>query len=428
MKTFKSIFLIGLASLFAASGFLAYEYDHWLNSEKQPLVYDKRLFFGKPNAIPQKTLEERVAEARERSQNRKGVYMTAAVANDRGAAGTRLRNNIIDLIRATELNAIVINVKEASGLEIGENTKSFVEELKKEDIWTIARFTVMRDDSQVTKHPGWYLRRKNTGAVWRDNHKHAWLDPIHPEARNYNIGLAKRTIDLGFDEIQFDYVRFASDGDIGNAAYPTYNSKTDGPKYEAMEKFFRYLRDELKTYKPEIILSADAFGYIATSGNDFGIGQRLEDMRDNFDYISLMVYPSHYYSGFYMAANPERKLPEIHYPYYTANIINAVSNKPYDVVYRSIVFAEDFLAGKLSAATTTPEAKIPTAEKAKFRPFLQAFNLYADTKRGIRYDAAKVRLQIQAAEDAGASGWLLWNPANVYPADALRKDGENYSR
>lgn len=425
MKIFSVKFLIGLTITLAA-GFLAYDYG--LNSEQQPFVIDKRLFFGEPNAIPQKTLEERIAEARERSQNRKGVYMTSTVANDLGAAGTRLRNNILDLIRATELNAIVIDVKEASGLEIGENTKNFVEELKKEDIWTIARFTVMRDDSQVSKHKNWYLYRKNTGAVWRDNHNHAWFDPIHPEAKNYTVGLAKKIIDLGFDEIQFDYIRFPSDGDVGNATYPSYNPKTDGPKYKAMGKFFRYLRDELKDYKPEIILSADAFGYIATSGNDFEIGQRLEDIRDNFDYISLMVYPSHYYSGLYMAANPDRGLPEINYPYYTANIINAVSNKPYDVVYRSIVFAEDFLKGKLSAATTTtvtPE-ELKSAQKAKSRPFLQAFDLYADTKRGIRYDAAKVRAQIKAAEDAGASGWLLWNPANVYPADALRKDDKKF--
>lgn len=433
MRLLSAGTFVGLA-LALAGGFLAYDYLR--APVLQPASRAARgLVAGdaqrSESTVLQKTVEERIVEAHLRSQNRRGVYMTAAVANDRGSAGTRLRNRILDLIRATELNAVVIDVKEAFGMETSKNLAPLVAELKKEDIWTIARFTVMRDNSQVLLHPDWYLYRKDTGEVWRDNHKHAWFDPARPEVQQYTADLVKKIIDIGFDEIQFDYIRFPSDGDIQHSAYPFYNPKLHGPKYKVMAGFFKHLHDELKSYKPEIILSVDLFGYVASRGNDFGVGQRLEDLKNNFDYISFMVYPSHYYSGFYMAADAERGLPEVYYPYRNASTTNVVSNKPYEVVHRSIIFAEDFLAGKFNkknASSTTATTTISEITKdakvsnVRFRPFLQAFDLRADTKRGIYYDTEKIRAQIQAAEDAGASGWLLWNPSNVYDVDALRAE------
>lgn len=442
MRLLSAGMFVGLA-LVLAGGFLAYDFVR--EPALQPSSVLRNGEVARENIELEKTPEERIADAYERSQNRKAVYMTAAVANDRGVAGTRLRNSVLQLIRDTELNAVVIDVKEAPGMQTGKNLAPFIAELKKEDIWTIARFTVMRDNSQVAAHLDWYLHRKDTGEIWRDNHKHAWFDPARPEMQQYTAELAKKIIDLGFDEIQFDYIRFPSDGDIQKTAYPFYNPKLHGQKHKVMAGFFKYLHDELKMYKPEIILSVDLFGYVASRGNDFGVGQRLEDLKDNFDYISFMVYPSHYYSGFYMAADAERGLPEVYYPYRAASPVrdsisngasatNVVSNNPYEVVHRSILFAEDFLAGKFSrAATTTVMATssqivLSSADGApslpqhrvRFRPFLQDFDLAADTKRGIYYDAQKVRAQIQAAEDAGASGWILWNPSNVYHREALR--------
>ncbi|MDO8601041.1 MAG: putative glycoside hydrolase [bacterium] len=439
MKLLSAGTFVGIALAFAG-GFLAYDYYRVpVPVEHAGLTAGEMAQNGEEPVPEEKTLEERIAEAYERSQNRKGVYMTSAVANDRGTAGTRLRNSLLTLIRGTELNAVVIDVKEAPGLEVGKNMALLVAELKKEDIWTIARFTVMRDNSQAAAHPDWYLYRKDTHEVWRDNHKHAWFDPARPEVQNYTAETAKKIIDIGFDEIQFDYIRFPSDGDIQNSAYPFYNSKLHGPKYKVMAGFFKHLHDELKTYKPEIILSVDLFGYVASRGNDFGVGQRLEDLKDNFDYISFMVYASHYYSGFYMEADAVRGLPKIYYPYRSATTSIVVSNHPYEVVHRSIIFAEDFLAGKFKKATTTANTATSSvvssvsdspisssvsdssSHRVRFRPFLQDFNLGADTKRGIYYDTEKVRAQIDAAEDAGASGWILWNPSNVYHADALKK-------
>ncbi|MDP3727488.1 MAG: putative glycoside hydrolase, partial [bacterium] len=145
----------------------------------------------------------------------------------------------------------------------------------------------------------------------------------------------------------------------------------------------------------------------------------------------LMVYPSHYYAGFQVAADPKRNLPPLYYPYQSTNIADVAPNRPYDVVHRSLLIAGDVLAGRATStptgpaasgiATTTPQhMPVPMQKTAKLRPWLQDFDLSVDTARGIHYDAKKVRAQIDAAEDAGASGWLLWSPTNIYTKEALR--------
>src|SRR3989338_1687383 len=349
---------------------------------------------------PAKTLEERIAEARARSANAKGVYMTSAVANDRGRAATKLREDILRLLDETELNAVVIDIKETSdGLIITETLRELVRNLHGRGAWVIARQAVFKDDSQEKAHPDWYLKWPD-GRIWRDNRKGSWLDPAHREVWNYEVRVAKQAVDAGFDEVQLDYVRFPSDGDVKNIVYPVYRSK-EQKRYDVLRAFFEYFNREMKTYKPEVMLSADLFGYVAINHQDLGIGQRLEDIGANFDYISLMVYPSHYYAGFQVAADPERNLPALAYPYRAKNVAIIAPNQPFDVVYRSMLIASDFLAGKQASTTngtetnatsTSPAAETPRSA-AKMRPWLQDFNLGADTKRGVVYDAAKVRAQ-----------------------------------
>src|SRR3989344_5270997 len=396
----------------------------------------------------QKTTEERIAEAQERSSNVRGVYLAGGVAVDQGRGSTKIRDKVKELIRTTELNGVVIDVKEVDGLFLGENMKKTVKDFHDQGVWVIARLVVFRDLGGIKAHSVSYLKLKD-GTIWKDNRGGAWLDPADPRAWAYIADVAKRSIDQGFDEIQFDYIRFPSDGDLSKAAYPVYDYKT--PRYVYMKKFFTYLNKELKAHKPDIIISADLFGYVATASSDLSIGQRLADIGDSFDYISFMVYPSHYYAGFEMSADPARALPYIKYPYKSSNIKEVVSNHPYEVVYRSLLRARDFLDGKISngtknlkvsqstttaavststnilltgsnVASTTPSLRI---SRARFRPWLQDFNLGADTKRGIFYDAEKVRAQIKAAEDSGSSGWLLWNASNIYTESALRKESES---
>ncbi|MFY9461894.1 MAG: putative glycoside hydrolase [Candidatus Sungiibacteriota bacterium] len=389
----------------------------------------------------EKMLEERVKEARERAEHAKGVYMTAVVANDNGRAATKLRNDIIRLLETTELNAVVIDIKETDGTFLPESLEGFIAELHQKNIWVIARLVAFNDTVAAKARPAMALKRAN-GKLWLDNKGHAWLDPASPDAQQYLVEVAKKVIDYGFDEIQFDYIRFPSDGDVKNIVYPVFKSK-EQQKYDALRGFFQYANQELKAYKPEVILSADLFGYVAIQKSDLGVGQRMEDLGDSFDYISFMVYPSHYYNGFYIDADKDRGLTALAYPYRSKNIAIVSSNQPYDVVYRSLLISQDFLAGKdvFNKATSTPAPSVQNSDKsvgaanpnaeppelrprsrAKLRPWLQDFDLGADTARGIYYDAKKVRAQIDAAEAAGASGWLLWNPSNVYTESALKKD------
>ena len=287
------------------------------------------------------------------------------------------------------------------------------------------------------------------------------MDPASIEARLYILNYSKLMIELGFDELQYDYIRFPSDGNIADIVYPVYKAKYES-KYAVLKSFFEYLNKNLKEYKPQIILSADLFGYVATRASDLGIGQRMEDIGHNFDYISFMLYPSHFYSGFEVGEDKERGLPSVYFPYRSKTITDVVSNHPYEVVHRSLLIAMDVLSGKISTSslsgakpapkpqkTATPKsaagvAAIIAAENAqkqedtepesiapinvlsnsRLRPWLQDFDLGADTSRGIKYDVKKVRAQIDAAEDAGASGWLLWNPSNVYTVEALKKDND----
>ncbi|MBI2054559.1 MAG: hypothetical protein HYT39_00450 [Candidatus Sungbacteria bacterium] len=370
---------------------------------------------------PQKTVEERVAEAKAHSQNVKGLYVTAAVANDQGRPASHLRNEILRLADTTEINAVVIDVKETQGPEMTSNLKPFLDVLKSKNIWRIARVATFRDNSKIATHPEYYLKRAD-GKIWRDDKGNAWMDPMATGTRNYILDFSQRVIDRGFDELQFDYVRFPSDGDTKTIVYPAYDKKVmDKPT--ALKSFFAFLHDNLKSYKPEIILSGDLFGYVAIEKEDFGVGQRLEDVGASFDYISPMLYPSHFYSGFYAAKDVYRNLPSLYFPYRGSPTSTLVSARPFDVVYRSLFMAQDILAGRDSATTSTSSlAVVSEKPQALLRPWLQDFDLGVDTSRGIYYDMNAVRAQIDAAERAGSSGWLLWSPDNVYTEAALRKE------
>lgn len=396
----------------------------------------------------QKTPEELFREAFERSRNIKGLYMTADVANDFGAGAVSLRDQLIETAKTTEINGFVIDVKETCGADYNERRiRELIDTLHQNDIWAIARIVVFKDASQRNVHPEWYLTRdapipvKNEcwrkehltaeasdgGApdtiFWRDRRGGYWLDPAHPEARRYIADFSKKMIDLGFDELQFDYVRFPSDGDVENAIYPVWDGAT--PKYLVMKSFFEFLNRELKKYKPNIILSADLFGYAAVLHGDVGIGQRLEDIGNSFDYISFMLYPSHYYTGFRLPADPARDLPAVDF-----NLSQSRAN-PDIIVGRSLLVARDFLDGRIGTTTlvasvatsTSPASTTPSVprSRARLRPWLEDFYHEADAAAGRPSGAEKVRLQIDAAEHAEGSGWLLWNAANIYTEAALKK-------
>lgn len=346
---------------------------------------------------------------RERSKYVKGIYMNEYVANSQSENAKAIRGQIDELLDQTELNAVVIDIKEADGPYLPDTLKDYVKRLQERNIWVIARISAFRDSSLIEHYPEWYIWTKkedNSLAIWQDAGGEHWLDPKGLGAQNYLINFSKKAIDFGFDELQFDYIRFPSEGNVDNAIYPFYNPKEE-KKHEVIGNFFAKISQELREYDSDIILSVDLFGDVAAHHNASTIGQRTHDAAQSFDYISYMLYPSHFYSGLQVGQDERRGLPALTLPYESDDLAEVISNNPYLVVARSLFIASDYLASINSGA--------------RIRPWLQDFNITKDTDRGIYYDAQKVREQITAAEESGASGWLLWNASAAYTASALRE-------
>ncbi|TSC82219.1 MAG: Uncharacterized protein G01um101420_523 [Parcubacteria group bacterium Gr01-1014_20] len=340
----------------------------------------------------------------------KGIYVTG------WTAGSEKRiNALVELIDKTEVNAIVIDIKDYSGfISYDINDSQFesagalkelrilkpnllIKKLHDHGIYAIARVSVFQDSILAKAHPEWALKNKTTGELWRDRKSLAWMDPASKEVWDYNVALAKDALGRGFDEVNFDYIRFPSDGNLQEIEYPYWDGLRE--KHLAMRDFFKYLRENLGEAK----ISADLFGLVTVAIDDLGIGQKLEDALLYFDFVAPMVYPSHYANGVFGFASP--------------------ATHPYEIVHNSILGAitkiknfEFGIPGDSSSTVnnsgTLPAIKIREA-RAKLRPWLQDFDLGAD------YDAEKIRAQMRGSDEAGGSGWMLWDPKNIYTREAL---------
>ena len=357
-------------------------------------------------------------EVLERSDDIKGVYVTSIIANAKSYdVGARsVLDGIKDLLRDTELNAVVIDVKETGGFELSDVLQELINELHQENIWVIARFVAFRDSSLIQERPDLYIKDEE-GNLWSDEKGYHWLDPASSQVQKHLIDLSYQVIDFGFDEIQFDYIRFPVENN--GAVYPFYNDPEE--KSEIIRDFCLKVRNNLRDYEPNIVLSVDLFGEVALLSSSANIGQSLADFVDVFDYISFMIYPSHFFGGFSIDKDSERNLPAIYFPYDSEDISKVVSSNPYNVVYRSLLSGSDYISLFYSQKDFQPQClgkdnSFLFCSQAKIRPWLQDFDLKVDSDRGIFYDAQKIMSQIQASEDAGASGWLLWDPSNTYTA------------
>ena len=315
-----------------------------------------------------------------------GVYSTV------WSARSKRINDLIRIADETEVNAIIIDVKD-SGVYIDDYLKNLVNELHKKNIYAIARLVLFQDNSQIKYHPDWYFKTSN-GDLWQDNRGWYWMDPTNHEVWEYNLETSKQTIDAGFDELNFDYIRYPSFKKDDDVVFPSVF------KNQIINDFASYLTSELKKYDPQITLSVDLFAYNMLNSSDLGIGQVFLELYDYFDYVSPMVYPSHYIAGNFGFNNP--------------------AEHPYEVVLGTIEKGKQQLWEKsaVEAGTTTPTIVNPVFEKhlKKLRPWLQDFNI------GAIYDSDMIRKEKQAVYDVGlTSGWLLWNPRNVYTEDALDK-------
>ena len=320
----------------------------------------------------------------------KGVYSTVWTAR------AKRFNDLIRIADETEINTIVIDVKD-SGVYIDDYVKDLVVELHKKNIYAIARIVVFQDNSQTKNHPDWYFR-KGDGALWQDNRGWYWFDPSNRETWNYNVVIAKSAIDASFDEINFDYIRFPAFSKNEDVDFPPEGKIIF--KNQIINEFAKYLTSELKNYDPDIKLSVDLFAYNMLKTDDLGVGQKFIELYDYFDYVSPMIYPSHYLPGNFGFNNP--------------------AEHPYEVVLGTIESGKNQLRDKIisEVGTTTSSLVNPVLEKElkKLRPWLQNFNI------GAIYDSEMIRQEKQAVYDSGlTSGWLLWNPSNIYTESALDK-------
>jgi hypothetical protein len=249
--------------------------------------------------------------------------------------------------------------------------------LKARNVYTIARIVTFKDHVLAQHRPDWAVIDTRTGKPWLDNERLAWVDPFREEVWDYAIAVAKEAVAKGFDEVQFDYVRFPTDGKLSVARYSQPNNAQT--RLSAIAGFLAAARRELGP--TGAFLAADVFGYTAFNDNDTDIGQRVEELALHLDYICPMVYPSGYHRGIPGVRNPVAQ--------------------PYEIVKESVR-----LTRKRSATLTV-----------QVRPWLQDFRDYAFDKRifGVR----EIRAQIRGARDGGAVGFMLWNPRNDYTGGAL---------
>lgn len=325
----------------------------------------------------------------------KGIYLTSATVGH-----ARRFGELMDLVERTELNAMVIDVKNWRGeLAFAPNDESLVPYaaerpemvdldamtamLKEKGIYLIARIFVFQDPSFAEKRPELAVQRVG-GGLWRDWRGVLWLDPAAKGVWKYNVAVAKEVFNRGFDEVQFDYIRFPSDGPMSTIVYPSYDGET--PKHEVMRQFFTYLDRELRV-RNGIPTSVDLFGLTMWNfESDMGIGQRLVDAAPHFDFISPMVYPSHYPTGYLGYANP--------------------AAHPYEIIYSNMVKGVELIES-IRDASADPDTI------ATVRPWLQDFDL------GANYDRAKIIAQMDATAEGGGSGWIFWNARNVYTESAF---------
>jgi hypothetical protein len=375
--------------------------------------------------VEEPIVEEVLPEQKVAPNAVKGIYMSQCVV------GTKtFRESLVSLVeQSSELNAVVIDIKDFSGTIAFQSTsselasaslvscgardmKEFVAHLKEKNIWTIARITVFQDPHYTKQFPHQAVQSvSRPGEPWRDGKGLNFVDVSSKPFWDYIITLSKETIALGFDELNYDYIRYPSDGVMSDTQYINPN------KQEALELFFKYLHEHIEP--TGVVMSADLFGMTASNFDDLGIGQVLERALPYFDYIMPMVYPSHYPKLFNGYSDPNL------YPY---EIIKYAMDK---AVARTIATSSTIktldstpimniitIPASSSTPTTTKEVFTGKYTKeaysaSKIRPWLQDFDY------GKNYLPADITAQNKGTYDAGLSSWIYWDPSNKY--DSLRQ-------
>jgi hypothetical protein len=324
----------------------------------------------------------------------RGLYV------NRWAAIGKKMGELINLAKTTEINALVIDVKDDRGFtlyksrvalatEIGADTtrpmskervRALLDTMVAHKIYPIARIVVAKDPLLARAKLAWAIKRKDNLEPWLDKNGNPWLDPHQTGVWQYAADLAKEAYDMGFSEVQFDYVRFPDEKRlVSETVYPLAQGRV---RAQVIRDQLGFLSSQL--HKHSVLVTIDVFGLTATDTTDMGIGQKWESFVDRADVVLPMVYPSHFAPGTYKLGNPNAR------PY--ATIDHALK----DMKRRS--------AGIAGAA--------------KIVPWYQDFTLGPP-----HYYAEQVRAQMKAGYDNGFQSWILWNPGSRYTVSALSPEG-----
>ncbi|MDF1883787.1 putative glycoside hydrolase [Sulfurimonas sp. SAG-AH-194-C21] len=300
--------------------------------------------------------------------------------------------NLLQIIKKTEANAVVVDVKNEYGStsfltsfkqansygahkdRTNRNIQKFIQTMRDNNIYTIARIVTFKDEIQASHNPEYAIKRDDNGSIWRNHDNMAWVDPFDKRSHDYTIAIAEEAAKVGFDEINFDYIRFPAKSHL---RYSKQNTKKN--RIKAIEIFLDSATKKLHPYG--IFISVNAYGNIlwGPKDDDNNIGQTLESLASHSDYIAPMLYPSGFASGSFFYKYP--------------------ADYPYSVIYRSLNNIKDRVDIK------------------RVRPWLQYFRDYKSKKRP--YKKFEIQEQIRPIKQLNANGWMMWSPSSKYHIEYL---------
>lgn len=317
----------------------------------------------------------------------KAIYISSWVAST-----PSVREKLVAMVDQTELNAVVIDVKDNTGTITWngrmkeEDLAIFIEELHAKDIYVIGRIAVFQDPRYALLHKDHAVQRKD-GSIWKSRKGEAWVDTGSKQMWKNTVLIGLEAHELGFDEINLDYIRFSTEGVRDGLVFPQSGTRAVSDRVGVVSEFYEYVTGEFR--ERGIPVSGDVFGIITTSTADVPVlGQDLHKALQYFDYVAPMVYPSHYAPGTFGFTNP------------AANPGAVIR----EALKGSIAIADE-VASSTGQATSTIRNKL--------RPWYQDFDM------GATYTAEMVRAQIEAGEKLGITSWMLWDPSNKYTRAAL---------
>ena len=303
----------------------------------------------------------------------RGLYVPSQCLSERQMA------MLIHYARCSELNTMVLHVKdprgflywrsgnktaaEAGAVKGNGDLEKALKQLKAAHFWAAAKFDMFQDDALARSKPEWAVTDSQTKLPWQEKTGLRWANPYDHRVWDYDVSLAEELVRMGFNEIQFDYVRFPSDGALGRIAYT--NVPENSSKDQTIAAFLQYAYKRLKPLGAT--LSADVFGLTAWK-DEFGVGQNLTILLPHLDAICPMLYPSHFHDKFLNGRDPD--------------------NHPTEIMERSMQH--------LDALTSGVQIGV--------RPWIQGF----------WYAPDKITAQIKGLEKGGCRNFLVWNPAGQY--------------